>query len=255
MNDLPQPQSRSGCLGKGCLLFLGLSLLLVIAFAGGSYWAINRLQDKYSTNSPTTFPELTTGWQEGSEEETDPNAAERAQRDLAPQTPPAILPPVRVEEVQARWRACEKAGNRRQKARIELGDREINALLENDPKLRGKAQVSIQENVGHVQVSIPMSDLLGGNAGGWAGSLFGVQGRYFNAVATVRPSPDGDPAKAEISNIRVGDQTVPDGFIDQRFFGFPSVRNLITGWLDDQDIERFQIRGNRVIAETRGRGR
>ena len=252
---LPQERSRSGCLGKGCVLFLGLSLLLVIAFAGGSYWAIHRLQSTYSTDSPTTFPELTTGWQEGTVDDTEADdAAARPQTNVPPQRDYPTAAPVSVEEVQARWRAFEKAADRRQKARIELGDREINTLFENDPKLRGKAQVSIQENVGHVQVSIPMSDLLGGNAGSWAGSLLGVEGRYFNGAATVRPSPDGDPAKAEISNIRVGDKTVPEAFLDQRFFGFPSVRNLITDWLNDQQIERFEIRGNRVIAETRGRG-
>lgn len=253
MNTLPQQQSRGGCLGKGCVIFLGLSLLLVIAFAGGSYWAIHRLQKTYSTDSPTTFPELTTGWQQGTEDETETDEVVRAERNPPPQESYPSAAPVSVAEVQARWRAFEKAAERRQKARIELEARDINTLFENDPKLRGKAHVSIQENVGHVQVSIPMSDLLGGNAGGWAGTLFGVEGRYFNGAATVRPSPDGDPAKAEISNIRVGDKTVPDEFLDQRFFGFPSVRNLITDWLDDQQINRFDIRGNRVIAETRGR--
>ena len=255
MNGLPQEERRgSGCLGKGCLLFFALTFLLVIAFAGGTYWAIKRFQNTYSTATPTAFPELTTGWQEGTaEEDLDTEAAEPGALDDDNEVPQPGEAPGSVASLQQRWRAFEKAADRHQKARIQLSDQEINTLLQNDPKLRGKAQVSIQENVGHVKVSIPMSDLLGGTADGWAGTLLGVQGRYFNAAATVRPSADGNPSRAQISNVRVGDQTVPDTFLDQRFFGFRSVRGLITDWLEDQEIERFEIRTNQVIAETRGR--
>ena len=253
MNTLPHDESRGGCLGKGCLLFFALSFLLVIAFAGGTYWAIKHLQNKYSTTTATSFPERSIGWQEGSSGNSEAQAAEPNEADEPDELPREGETAASASSVQQRWRAFEKAADKHQKARIQLSDQEINTLLQNDPKLRGKAQVSIQENVGHVKVSIPMRDLLGGNAGGWAGTLLGVEGRYFNGAATVRPSPDGDPAKAEISNVQVGDQTVPDTFLDQRFFGFPSVRGLITDWLQDQEIERFEIRNNQVIAETRGR--
>jgi len=253
-----QESGAGGCFGKGCLLFVALAFLLVIAFAGGTFWAIKRLQNTYSTTTPTSFPELTTGSQEGDaqELEADADAGEPTDAEESAETDEGLQrgsSEPSIAALQQRWRAFEKAADRHQKARIQLTDQEINTLLQNDPKLRGKAQVSVQENVGHVKVSIPMSDLLGGNTGSWAGTLFGVEGRYFNGAATVRPSPDGDPAKAQISNVQVAGQTVPETFLDQRFFGSPSVRGLITDWLQDQEIERFEIRNNQVIAETRGR--
>jgi len=251
-----QESGAGGCFGKGCLLFVALAFLLVIAFAGGTFWAMKRLQNTYSTTTPTTFPELTTGSQEGDAQELEADAGEPTGGeafDKTDQTPQRGSAAPSVAALQRRWRAFEKAADRHQKARIQLTDQEINTLLQNDPKLRGKAQVSVQENVGHVKVSIPMSDLLGGNSGSWAGTLFGVEGRYFNGAATVRPSPDGDPAKAQISNVQVAGQTVPETFLDQRFFGLPSVRGLISDWLQDQEIERFEIRNDEVIAETRGR--
>jgi hypothetical protein len=255
---LPPQRSSSGCLGKGCIIFIAFVSLLILAFAGGTFWALKRLQNTYSTTTPATFPELTTGWQQSTGDDLEPDTvAPDEAYDIreAPQTAQPRRSRETVAALQSRWRAFEEAADRHQKARIELTDEDINTLFANDPKLRGKAQVSIQENVGHVRVSIPLTDLLGRNADGWAGSLLGVQGRYFNGSATVRPSPDGDPTKAQISNISVADQSVPDTFLDQRFFGFPSVRTLMTDWLEDQAIERFQIRGNQVMAETRGQQR
>lgn len=248
-----QRQGAGGWVGKGCLLSFALLLLLVIAFAGGGYWAVKRLQNTYSTSTPTEFPDVATAWQDGTGSDLETGDAGTDEADEDPQPADAGSAPRSAASVRQRWRAFEKAADKHRKAHIELSEADINSLLQNDPKLRGKAQVTIQENVGHVKVSIPMSDLLGGSSGSWAGTLLGVEGRYFNGAATVRPSPDGNPANAEISNVRVGDQTVPDGFLDQRFFGFPSVRGLITDWLEDQEIERFEIRNNQVIAETRGR--
>ena len=69
-----QESGAGGCFGKGCLLFVALAFLLVIAFAGGTYWAMKRLQNTYSTTTPITFPELTTGWQEGDAQELEADA-------------------------------------------------------------------------------------------------------------------------------------------------------------------------------------
>lgn len=258
LNQTQKQRSGGACLGKGCMLFSAFCLVLIIAFVGGTIWAVKQFQNTYSATTKTTFPELTTGWQQGSadntaEEELEGEPLEEPEVHEEPQ--PNEREPARMagRSVEQRWRAFEKAADRHEKARIQLTDRDINTLLQNDPKLRGKAQVTIQENVGHVKVSIPMSDILGGNAGGWAGTLLGADGRFFNGQATVRPSRDGDPAKAQISNITIAGQSVPDEFLDRRFFGFTSVRGLITDWLQDQEIERFEIRNNRVIAETRGR--
>ncbi|MFN2509554.1 MAG: hypothetical protein ABR589_12380, partial [Chthoniobacterales bacterium] len=124
---------------------------------------------------------------------------------------------------------------------IELTAPEINTLFENDPELRGKAVVSIRDNAARVRVSIPM------------GKVFMMQGRYLNGEATVESSPDGDPAKARISNIILGSQAVPDAALDQRLFGWASIRSYINDWLQEKEIATFRIENDRVIGETRGR--
>lgn len=228
--------------------FLLFGLLLLVALAGGTYWGIKRFQNTYSAAEPTTFPEITTGWQEGT-------ADDAATQDTEPATAQPPDPADQVEMVSAdvhqRWRAFEKAADKRQKARIDLNASEINALLDNTANTRGKAHVAIRNDVGHVQVSIPLDDMLKNAT--WAQSLLGVEGRFLNGEATVEPSPDGDPAKARIANVKIGDQAVSDDWLDRQMFGLKSARMAISDWLADQDIESFHIRQNRVYAETRGR--
>ena len=227
--------------------FLLFGVFLLIALAGGTYWGIKRFQNTYSAAEPTTFPEITTGWQEAT-----PNAAEQ-ETQAAEQAQPAD-PAEQVETVAAdvtqRWRAFEKAADKHQKARINLNAAEINTLLNNDPDTRGKAHVAIRNDVGHVRVSIPLDSLL--KNASWAQSLLGVEGRFLNGEATVEASPDGDPAKARISNVKVGDQAVSDDWLDRQMFGMKSARMAISEWLADQEIQSFYIRQNRVYAETRG---
>ena len=230
-------------------MFLLLGVLLLVALAGGAYWGIKRFQTRYSAAEPITFQEVTTAWQDGAadEIETAP-AADPAQ--AQPAEPADLVEPV-AADVNLRWKAFEKAADRGEKARINLSAAEINTLLHNGRNTRGKAQVDIRDNVGYVSVSIPLDDIL--KNAPWAQSVLGVQGRFLNGQATVKASPDGDPAKAQISNVKIGDEAVSDDWLDRQFFGMQSVRMLISGWLSEQDIESFYIRQNRVYAETRGR--
>jgi hypothetical protein len=140
---------------------------------------------------------------------------------------------------QARWTAFQRAAREGEKVRIELTAADINTLIAGDPNTRGKAVVRIDDNVGRVTVSIPLD-----------GIAF-MGGRYVNGEATVRASPDGDPAKAQISNLIVGSESVPDDFLDRRIFGWSSVRGYINDWLQRENIASFRIENNRAIGETR----
>ncbi len=231
-------------------MFLALGLLLLVALAGGTYWGIKRLQNSYAATEPMTFPEITTGWQQGTaEQEQDAQPAET--EPLAQPADPAEDVELVAADVHQRWRAFEKAADKNQKARIELTAPEINALLNAGSNTRGKAHVSVRDNVGRVQVSIPLDDILADT--GWAQSILGVEGRYLNGEANIEASPDGDPAKARISNVKIGNSPVSDDWLDRQFFGMKSVRMAISDWLADQQIESFYIRNNRAYAETRGR--
>ena len=244
LNQPATPQSRGGCAGKGCFGFFLFGLFLLVALAGGTYWGIKRFQNTYSAAEPTSFPEITTAWQDGTAD-----AAEQQTAAAAPIEQPQVAETV-APDVAQRWRAFEKAADKHQKAQIDLNAAEINALLNNDSNTRGKAHVAIRNDVGHVQVSIPLDNLL--KNASWAQSILGVEGRFLNGEATVEASPDGDPAKARISNVKIGDQAVSDDWLDRQMFGMKSARMAISDWLADQEIQSFYIRQNRVYAETRG---
>ena len=252
---LKEKKQSGGACGKGCVMMVALGALLIVALAGGAFWGIKRFQNTYSAAEPMTFPEITTGWQE---QTSDAIEADRPDVEPAPAPPVAAAQPAEqadyvepvAADVQQRWRAFEKAADKHQKARIHLSAAEINTLLNNDPDTRGKAHVAIRNNIGHVRVSIPLDNLL--KNAGWAQSILGVEGRFLNGEATVEASPDGDPAKARISNVKIGGEEVADTWLDRQIFGMKSARMAISEWLADQEIESFYIRQNRVYAETRG---
>lgn len=237
-------------------MFVALGLLLLVALAGGTFWGIKRLQSTYSAAEPMTFPEVTTAWQEGTAEHAAADAETDATQPEPLSAPATAQPTARPEYVETvapdidqQWRAFEKAANKRQKAQIELNAAEINTLLNNNPELRGKAYVAIRDNVGHVKVSIPLDDIL--RDANWAQSVLGIEGRYLNGEVTIEPAPDGDPTKARIGNVRISGQEVGDDWLDRQMFGLPSARMAIADWLADQNLQTFDIRNNRVYAETR----
>ncbi len=229
----PPPRAGTGCLGIGCLAFIGFFLFLAVAFVGGAFWALHHVRQNYSSTEPLVLPEF----------------SENSVALPAPSPTPALpngnaapLPalPVPVEPVERRWKAFEKAARRHEKARIELSANEINALLAGSRNTRGKAFVTVANGVGHVQVSIPLKNI-----------IF-MGGRYLNGEASVRSAADGDPTRAEIFDLKIGDQSVPAEFLDRRLFGWSTIRSMIGQWLDDNDVAVFRIEGERVIGETRG---
>jgi hypothetical protein len=225
----PQRTGGGGCCGMGCLTLVLLLVFLALAFVGGGFWAAHHLSNKYTSPEPVELPEEDTS-----------DAVAQTQSGTPVEQPPAPAPSVTPREVEERWKAFDKAADRNQKARIELSAAEINGLLQNNKNTRDKVFVSIENNVGHVRFSIPLKNVPM------------MKDRYLNGEVNIKASPDGDPAKAEISNIILSNQAVPDSMMDQRLFGWPSLRGAVSDWLDKQDIETFRIENNRVISETRG---
>jgi hypothetical protein len=226
------PSSADGCLsGRSCLILIGLSTLLFAALTAGALWGIHYLRQRYSATERVALPSAT---------ESAPIEAAPADQPASPM-PRAIPPsPERLRELQARWDTFERAAVRGQNARIELSAGEINALIEGDSQLRGKAFVAIENNIGRVRVSIPLDE------------FFMLGGRFLNGEATIEPAEDGDPAKAKITNVMLANQSVPDNILDRRVFGWLPIRTLINQWLEEHNIATFSIRDDRVIGETRG---
>ncbi len=216
----PPPNAGSGCCGMGCATLLALIVFFAIAFFGGGLWAVHHYKHKYTSPEPMTLPN-----QETSEE---PDADAGAAR----------ATPVAVRQTETDWKAFEKAGKRNEKARIALSAEEINSLLQDNKD--AQVSVTIDNNVARVRFSMALKNVPM------------LKGRYLNGEGTVKASADGDPGKAEISNVILSGENVPDSVIDQRFLGMKSLRSVISDWLDKRNIQSFQIENNTVIGETRG---
>ncbi|MFN2476942.1 MAG: hypothetical protein ABR526_11470 [Chthoniobacterales bacterium] len=235
-----EPRGR-GCFAKACLTFVGLFVLLAVAFIGGGFWAFRHLQNTYSTTEPLTFGNVASDGAVTPEASADDNDDVTSDAPLPPNAQPqGVDAPQSVESVRSRWRAFEKGAKRNQPARVDLTADEINTLIAANRKLRGKAFVTVANNSGRVKVSIPLDQ------------VYMMKGRYFNGEATVEPAADGDPRHARISNVVFANQSVPDSMLDTRLFGMSSIRGYMTDWLDDNNIAFFTIENGHVVAATQG---
>ncbi len=248
------PPTAKGCCGVGCLTLFALLAFLAFAFIGGGFWALNHLRHTYSSDEPAAIPTLEPSTPAATEEQTRSTPLEAAP-EAAPTSPSStgiatplpgtttaptpLATPVNTLPAEARWKAFERAAKRGEKASIALSAAEINQLIANDPDWRGKVFVSIQNNAARVQASIPLKDV----------AL--MSGRYLNGEATVQASPDGDPYKAQITNVILANQAVPEGVLESRVFGWSSVHGMAQKWLNEQNIAVFRIENDRVIGETR----
>lgn len=234
----PSQPAKRAYFGMGCTTLVALALLLCVAGGVGAFYYFRQT---YSATEPLTIPDVEVRTSDAPEplETINSSTTGTTTAPGASQGTSVAGGPVPIQETATRWEEFEKAANKHREARIELTASEINALLQNGKKTRGKAFVSIDNNVARVRVSIPLKEVML------------LNGRYLNGEITVESSPDGDPAKAKFSNITMGKQPVSDAILDRQMFGMKSIRGVITDWLDDQDIETFRIENNRVIGGTR----
>lgn len=209
MVEPPPAQRGTGCCAKGCLILVVFFIALGIAFVGGSYLAVRYLRTEYF---PRTHVQLST----------------------------TMAPEPEQEAVRVRWDAFEKAARAGEPARIELTVNDLNALIDSDPKLRGKAHVSIDNNAGHLQVSVPLGEVR------W------LRGHYINAECTVQPAVGGNPADARITSIVVNGHPVGEEVLRWQY-GSWSVRRYISDWSNDNNLEKFEIENGKVLLQTKSR--
>ena len=203
----PPPQQRGlGCLAKGCLILLVFGLLLCVAFVAGTYYAAKFVRTEYFSTDHTLLP----------------------------------ISHASVEEenaVRARWNAFDKAARAHEPARIELSADEINALIATDPKVRGDAYVSIEDNTARLQISIPV------------GRNWWMPGRYLNAQCSVQSGSSGKPEDARITSIVVNGRPVGDEFLRWQY-GAWSFKRYVDAWTGETNLKTFEISGGKVILET-----
>ena len=198
-----------GCFAKGCLILVVFFMLLVAAFIGGTIYAVRYLRTNYFATETVELPASTPTEQE---------------QQLA----------------RANWKIFERSARAHQTARIEMTADELNALIASEPKLRGKAYVSIENDAARLQVSFPLD------------RVRLLRGRYVNGEGTVQSAPSGNPGDARITNVIINGKAVPDEPLT--WHGPFSLRRYIEEWTEENDLKTFEVRDGKVILETKGSG-
>ena len=206
----PPPQRGFGCFGQGCLILVVFVILLGVAFFGGTYYAARYLRMEFFSAEHLNLPASDATLQE-------------------------------EEEVRARWEAFEKAAKAHQSARIELTADDLNALIASEPKLRGDAYVSIDDNTARLQLSFP------------AGRSRWLRGRYLNAQCSVQSGASRKPRDARIVSIVLNGRPVGDEAVSWKF-GSWAPNRFIADWTNDYSLDTFEIADGKVILESKGSG-
>src|SRR4051812_34533353 len=210
----PPKQKRTGCLGKGCVMLVTFLILLAVAFFIGGYAGVRYV---VTSTTPKPIPQIETS---ETEQQAVKQRWEGFKRRL--RTPTA-------ETTEADGTTTTPAVNR-----IELTAADINQLIAGNRKARGKAFVAIENNVGRVQVSVPLEKV-------------GFRGRFLNGELLVRSAPDGNPRNAEATEVSLGG--VSDKVLNA-LLGFRSLRSYVDQYATEYNIARFVIEDNKVILES-----
>jgi hypothetical protein len=218
----PPKQKKMGCLGKGCLLLIAFLILLAIAFVIGFYVG----------TKPREIPQV-----QVSEDEQNAVRARWDEFAAASRTEPVAAPEVSpVPDVTPAPDVTPTPAPTPSSNRIELTASDINALIARGRKTRGKAFVSIDNDVARVQVTIPLDKV-------------GFRGRYLNGDFAVRASPDHNPRNLQITQMSM--TGVPDGVVNS-LLGSHTVNGYVDEYATQYGITSFTIENNKVILETNG---
>ena len=147
----PPPQKSGGgcgCFGTGCLIALGVLLLLGLVVGIGGFFVAKQFRENLTADHPVPVP---------------------------------VFPATEAQysAVTSRLRAFSDAIKAHQGAALELSADDLNTLVAKDPDyadLRGKLFFTIEQDLLGVQASAPLGDMP------IVGTLF--RGRYFNGKAS-----------------------------------------------------------------------
>jgi hypothetical protein len=218
----PEPyetRSQHGCFFYGCIIASVLALLVVIAIGVVSYLGyrfLNRLVDEY----------------------TSPTASELPKVDMSVESRQALK-----DRIEA-FRKAVDAGTATEP--LVLTSTDLNALLEEEPKLKGKVYVSIEGDKLKGQISIPLE---------WFG-LTMYKGRYLNGEADLKASLKDGVLIVTLDSIEVNGKKPPEQML-------ASLRqqNLAKDAYNDpkqaellRKIDSLEIKDDKIIVKVRARG-
>jgi len=216
----PPKQRKSGCLGKGCMMLVIFLVLLAVAFFVGGYVGVRYV---VTSTTPKEIPQVET-----SEAEQEAVQHRWEEFKVVPRSAPVeatTQTPTSTTEIPPPPAPTSN--------RIELSASDINQLIAASRKLRGKAFVSIENNVARVQVSVPLEKV-------------GFRGRFLNGELQVRSAPDRNPRNIEVTEVSLGG--VSERVLNS-LLGFRSLRSYADQYATEYDITSFAIEDNKVIIE------
>lgn len=209
----PPRQERGGCFGKGCLILVGLLLLLVLGLIGGAYYGV---RNYYLAPAAVPLP-----------------------------TPPEniAVPPANAEEVKERIDNFKETARQAQPVRAGLSAGDINALIDRNSRSRGTTVVTIEGDTARVQMSVPLSrfDVP------WQRFL-GLADRYLNAQFSVHSPAGGEVQNLSVTDLVVNNHTFPGDALEFRVGG-KSPRNSLLKYAGKYSITGLQIIDGKVVLE------
>lgn len=215
----PEPPARQprGCWFYGCVTAAVLALLALIAtgimvYVGVSYY--NRMINTYTATAPDKIPVVT-------------------------------FPEDRLKELDGRYNDFKSALDKGEARTIVLTADELNAKVEENPKLKGKVFFSINDDTLTAQVSVPGSDL----------GLPGLSGRYLNGKATLGVSITDGELVVIARDLEVNGKSLPSELKSQL-----SSKNLAENFKDDSEgagnirnVESLVIKGGTITITSKAR--
>ena len=213
----PPPKQRKGigCFGKGCLILIVSLLVLAAVFFGVGYVSVRYA---VTASAPRELPTVVTS-------ETEERAVRQRWENFKSASRDRAAATEAVDAAQART-----------PPRIEFSASDINRLIAANRNSRGKAFVSIENNVGHVQVSIPLEKV-------------GFSGRYLNGNFDVTASPDGDPWRIHVTKTSLSGVDVPEKMLNL-LLGARSLRSYMDQYAGEYDVSKVYIIDNKAVLET-----
>lgn len=213
----PPPKQRKGigCFGKGCLILIVSLLALAAVFFGVGYVSVRYA---VTASAPRELPTVVTS-------ETEERAVRQRWENFKSASRDRAAATEAVDAAQART-----------PPRIEFSASDINQLIAANRNSRGKAFVSIENNVGHVQVSIPLEKV-------------GFSGRYLNGDFDVTASPDGDPWRIHVTKTSLSGVDVPEKMLNL-LLGARSLRSYMDQYAGEYDVSKVYIIDNKAVLET-----
>jgi hypothetical protein len=219
-----------GCFPKGCLIFIVLAILLLVAGIGGTLWSVRHI---YLSDKPAPIPQAS------------------APGETEPATPGGTSMATSSEAsgaVRERLDTMKKAARAHEQTEVELTAADINSLIAANRKSRGAASVGIDDNVLQAQFSIPLErlDLPFRNA-------FGLGNRYLNATVTIVAPPGTNASTVQLSEVKLNGHSVPADLLDRQLLGVgPSLRRYVIKYANKYGVTDGEIRDGKVILHSSG---